>query len=61
MKRSGQNGDERFLLPATGQKYLGRGECLRLAIQRAFPLPRARAFTDLLAEIDACSEGVSTG
>ena len=55
-----KNADERFLLPAKGQQDLGRGDCLRLAMQRAFPLPRTGAFTDLLAEIDACSGTVST-
>ena len=55
-----QNDSERFLLPAKGQQDLGPGDCLRLAMQRAFPLPRTGAFTDLLAEIDACSEIFST-
>jgi hypothetical protein len=57
---SGQPQSERFLLPAGARRDLGRGDCLRLAMQRAFPLPRTGAFTDLLAEIDACSATKST-
>ena len=60
MTGSRHNDSERFLLPAKGQQDLGRGDCLRLTMQRAFPLPRTGAFTDLLAEIDACCGSIST-
>lgn len=60
MTRSSRHESERFLLPADRRRDLGRGDCLRLAVQRAFPLPRTGAFTDLLAEIDACSTTPST-
>ena len=60
MTEAQQRVDEGLLLPAKGQQDLGRGDCLRLAMQRAFPLPRTGAFTDLLTEIDACSGTVPT-
>ena len=50
-------GDDRivgaeFMLPRAAED-LARGDCMRLAIQRAFPLPATGAFADLLAAIDA--------
>lgn len=44
-----------FMLPGGAAEDLGRHDCIRLAIQRAFPLPSSGAFTDVLAAIDAGS------
>ena len=48
-------------MPTAGAEFMlsgeaedmARDECMRLAIQRAFPLPSTGAFTDLLAAIDS--------
>ena len=41
-----------FMLPGAPED-MSRHECVRRAIERAFPLPSTGAFTDLLAAIDA--------
>jgi hypothetical protein len=41
-----------FLLPSGAPGDLGRDDCMRLTIERAFPLPSTGAFADLLAAID---------
>ena len=42
-----------LLLPSGAAKDLRRSDCMRLVIERAFPLPATGAFTDLLAAIDS--------
>jgi hypothetical protein len=41
------------MLTSEAQHDLGRTDCIRLSIQRAFPLPSTGAFTDLLAALDS--------
>ena len=42
-----------FMLPGAPPEDMTRHDCVRRAIERAFPLPSTGAFTDLLAAIDA--------
>ena len=48
-----QGADAEFMLPSAPAEDISRHECVRRAIERAFPLPSTGAFTDLLAAIDA--------
>ena len=44
--------ERELMLPSGSAEDLGRSDCMRLAIKRAFPLPSTGAFTDLLAALD---------
>ena len=45
-------GDE-LMVPSGAAEDMSRHDCMRHAIQRAFPLPSTGAFADVLAALDA--------
>ena len=47
------SGEYQAMLPGAPPEDMSRHDCVRRAIERAFPLPSTGAFTDLLAAIDA--------
>lgn len=48
-----QGPNAEFMLPSAPADDISRQDCIRRAIERAFPLPPSGAFTDLLGAIDA--------
>ena len=48
-----QGPNAEFMLANVPAEDISRQDCVRRAIERAFPLPLTGAFTDLLAVIDA--------
>lgn len=45
-----------FRLPDTSKRDLDRMDCVRIAVRRAFPLPKTGSFSDLLDAIDRSLE-----